>query len=205
MTILRTATVATVASILLGACTPTGAVIGGAALVGRSVVQERSTMDALNDSEILLSIDNRLLNESGELFRDVSVTVTEGRVVLTGSVPTREEKIRATAIAWEVEGVSAVDDAMTVAEDSGTSSYMADAWISNQLRYELFTDLEISKVNYNVETVDKVIHLTGLARSHEELAQVIEHARSIEGVTRVVSHVLTIDDPRRVGIVATNT
>lgn len=203
MKILKAAALAAAASGVLGACTPAGVVIGTTAVVSRSVVQERSTMDALKDSEILLSIENRLGNESGELFRDVSVTVVEGRVVLTGSVPTREQKIRATEIAWQVEGVTEVDDSITVAEDSGTMAYLTDARISNRLRYELLTDLSVSKVNFNVETVDRVVHLTGLARSHAELARVIEHARSIEGVEKVVSHVLTIDDPRRVGVDAT--
>ena len=88
-------------------------------------------------------------------------------------------------------------DELTVAEDSGTKAYLQDAWISNQLRVALMTDAEISKVNYNVETVNKVVHLTGLARSRDELSKVIAHASETPGVARVVSHVLTIDDPRR--------
>jgi osmotically-inducible protein OsmY len=57
-------------------------------------------------------------------------------------------------------------------------------------------------VNYNIETIDGVVHLSGLAKSKEELDRVIRHAQGISGVKRVVSHVLTIDDPRRVTAVA---
>ncbi|MEM9138594.1 MAG: phospholipid-binding domain-containing protein, partial [Pseudomonadota bacterium] len=52
-------------------------------------------------------------------------------------------------------------------------------------------------VNYNIETVDKVVHVTGLARSGAELSRVLDRASRIPGVVKVVSHVLTIDDPRR--------
>ena len=76
-------------------------------------------------------------------------------------------------------------------------AYLEDAWISNRLRLALLTDSQVSSVNYNVETVDKVVHLTGLARSRDELCKVIDHAATTPGVVRVVSHVLTIDDPRR--------
>jgi osmotically-inducible protein OsmY len=193
---------ACLSGLALAACTPTGMVIGTSAVLVRSVVQERSTMDALGDTEIELSITNGLLNHSGELFRDVSVDVIEGRVLLTGSVPEREHKIDAVRIVWETEGVSAVEDELTVAEDSGTKAYLEDVRISNTLRFALLTDVKVSSVNYNVETVDRVVHLTGLAKSNVELDRVIRHAQGVKGVERVVSHVLTIDDPRRVRTVA---
>lgn len=154
-------------------------------------------MDSLKDTEIQLSLNNNFLNHSTELFGNVSTDVTEGRVVLTGSVPRREDKIAATKIAWGTEGVLAVTDELTVKEDSGAVSYAEDAWISNQLRFALLTDTSINSVNYNVETVDKVVHITGLAVSGAELERVLDRARSVPGVARVVSHVLTIDDPRR--------
>lgn len=187
-------------ALLVAACAP--AAIGGGAVVATSVVQERSTMDALNDNAIELSIANALLNHSRRLFGDVTVKVTEGRVVLLGSVPTREDKVTATRIAWETEGVTAVEDELAVARDSGVKTYLSDARISNTLRLKLLTDTKVASVNYNVETVDGVVYLTGLARSKAELERVVNHARQVSGVKRVVSHVLTIDDPRRTGAVA---
>ena len=86
------------AGLLAPACAPV-AIMGTTAMVGGAVVQERSTMSALSDTEIKLSILNGLMNHSGELFRDVSVDVIEGRVVLTGSVPRAEDKVTATRIA----------------------------------------------------------------------------------------------------------
>ena len=181
---------------------PTGLCICPGSVLARSVIQERTTMDALRDTEIRLSIENRLLNHSGELFRDVSVGVIEGRVLLTGSVPEREHKIDAARIVWETEGVTTVDDELTVAEDSGAQAYLTDVRISNTLRFVLLTDAKVSSVNYNIETIDRVVHLTGLAKSSEELDRVIRRAQQVAGVERVVSHVLTIDDPRRVRTVA---
>ena len=118
-------------------------------------------------------------------------------MVLTGSVPTRTDKITATDLAWQTPGVVSVTDELVVQQDSGTVAYAEDAWISNQLRVRLLTDTAISSVNYSVETVDKVVHITGLARSKGELSKVLEHAARVRGVAKVVSHVLTIDDPRR--------
>lgn len=175
----------------------TSTVIGTGAVITRTVLQERSTMSALQDTEIQLSLNNRFLNHSPELFGDVSTSVVEGRVVLTGSVPTREEKIAATQLAWSTPGVITISDELTVSEDSSAADYIEDAWISNRIRLNMLTDTRVSSVNYTIETVDKVVHLTGIARSGKELSVVIEHASAIPGVVRIVSHVLTIDDPRR--------
>ncbi len=180
----------------LASCGPV--VLGTTGVVlTRSVMQERTTRDALRDTDIALSLNNKLLGHSAGLFADVSIDVTEGRVLLTGSVPTRDDKVAATRMAWATGGVNSVEDDLTVQEDSGTVAYLEDAWISNRLRVALLGDAQISSVNYNVETVDKTVHLSGLARSRGELGKVIAHASAVPGVTRVVSHVLTIDDPRR--------
>ena len=112
------------------------------------------------------------------------------------------EGVDAARIAWETDGVTAVDDEITVAEDSSTKAYLTDVRISNTLRFALLTDGKVSSVNYNVETINRVVHLTGIARSSEELDRVIRRAQAVKGVERVVSHVLTIDDPRRVRTVA---
>lgn len=184
------------AMVMLASC-GAGLAVGTGAVVTRTVLEERSTMAALQDTEIQLSLNNRFLNHSTELFDDISTSVVEGRVVLKGSVPQRAQKIEATRLAWETPGVASVTDELTVKEDSGAVAYVEDAWISNQLRLGLLTDTNVSSVNYTVETVDKVIHLTGIARSRKELGLVIDRAAGIPGVERVISHVLTIDDPRR--------
>ena len=187
----------------LGACAPV-AIVGGGAIAARTVSSERSTMDALNDKEIEFAISNDLGRHSGELYRDVAVDVTEGRVVLIGSVPRQEDKVTATQIAWSTEGVTSVQDELIVAKDSSAKTYFSDVKISNTLRLELLTDTSIRSANYNVETLDGVVHLTGLARSRAELDRVIDHAKGVKGVKRVVSHVRTIDDPRRVRVVGTS-
>jgi len=183
------------AGLMTSACVATA--IGVGTEVTRTVLQERSTLDALEDTEIQLGLNNRFLNHSTELFGDVSTDVHEGRVVLTGSVPSREDKITATRLTWETPGVTQVNDELTIQGDSGALAYVEDAWISNQLRVGLLADGNVSSVNYSVETVDKVVHITGLARSNVELRRVIERASLVPGVAKVVSHVLTIDDPRR--------
>lgn len=182
----------------LGGCTAVGVGVGALATAGVSVAQERSTKQALTDAEIVLSVNNRLLEEGYELFGDVTTEVVEGRVLLAGSVPTPEDRIRAATAVWETPGVIELINEITIEEDAGTLAYAEDVWISTQLRAKLLGDLDVNAVNYNIETVGQVVHLIGVARSEDELERVVNHARNIDGVKKVVSHVLTKYDDRRV-------
>jgi osmotically-inducible protein OsmY len=175
----------------------TAAFVGAAAVTGHSVLEERSTRDAMSDGEIRLSLNNKLLSHSSRLFSNVSTEVVEGRVLLTGSVPRREDRIDAGRLAWEVEGVREVVNEIEVGEDVTASAFLEDVWISSQLRARLIADRGINSVNYDIETVNRTVHLIGLAQSRAELAAVVALARKVPGVKKVVSHVLTIDDPQR--------
>lgn len=178
----------------LSGCAP--AVILGAG-VGAGVAQERSTRAQMTDLEIGLSIQNALANESGALFQAVDLEVVEGRVLMTGSVPRPEDRIRAVEIAWATPSVIEVINEMQVAGSGGIAGYANDAWISTQVRSRLVGTAGVNPLNFNVDTVGGVVHLIGLARSEQELQRAARAAARVPGVRQVVSHVLLIDDPRR--------
>ena len=76
-------------------CTGTGFAVGAAAVTGHSVLEERTTRNALTDVEIRLALNNAYLTHSGRLFTNVSTEVVEGRVLLTGAVPERQDRAKA--------------------------------------------------------------------------------------------------------------
>jgi osmotically-inducible protein OsmY len=181
---------------LTAGCVPAVLVAAGGA-TAVAVSQERTVRDRLSDNEIGLSINNDLLNESGTLFRRVGVDVQEGRVVLTGGVADAAQSVRAAEIAWATPGVVAVSNEIMTDQAASSRRYAQDVWISTQVRARLLSDDRIASTNYSVETHDGVVHLTGLARSPEELERATRQAALVSGVREVVSHVLAIDDPRR--------
>lgn len=195
---LRPLGVAVTLCILSSGCTAVGLGVGALATTGVSVAQERSTRQALTDTEIRVTINNKLLNEDYGLFGDITTEVVEGRVLLAGSVPEAEDRLRAAQLVWETDDVVELINEVTIERDAGAVSYAQDVWISTQLRGRLLGDVEVDSINFNIETVDQTIHLIGVARHQEELERVVNHARNIDGVKQVVSHVLTKHDDRRV-------
>ena len=73
--------------------------------------------------------------------------------------------------------------------------FALDTWVSTQLRTKLLLDRDIRALNYNVETVNGVIYLIGIAQNELELERVTNHARTIENVEKVISHVRVVGAP----------
>ena len=182
-------------SLSLSACAEL--LIGAAATTGVAIAEERSVGDAVDDLTIRAELNHLFFRDDVELFRDVSFSVVEGRVLLKGTVPTPENRIHALRLAWRAAGVREVINEIQVADDSGILDYARDTWISAQLKAKLLVDGDVLSINYGVETVNGTVYLLGIAQDEAELARVTEHARDIEDVKRVVSHVVMKDDRRR--------
>ena len=166
--------------------------------VGLSLnTQERSFSNAVDDFNTQTELNARLIGESPSLFANVNTTVIEGRVHLSGTVPTSEERLTATRLAWATPNVREVVNDIEVTDEGGIGDIARDRWISAQVRGRILTDSRIRDVNYTIDTQNKVVFVLGIAQDQAELDRVLAHARSVTDVRRVVNYALLKDDPRR--------
>lgn len=179
----------------LGGCI--GAVIGAGAAVGVAAQEERGLEGAVDDVKIRAEINRLWFEHNVEMFRQVDLTINEGRVLLTGSVPNPEVRVDAVRLAWQAPGVREVLNEIQVADKSGVIDYGRDVIIANTLRSKLFVDSQIRNINYSIDTVNGVVYIMGLAQSDAELERVIAYARDTTYVKRVISHVRLKNDQRR--------
>ena len=176
------------AALAISGCEPSAMASGGAS-VGIAVAQERSIGAAVDDTIIASQIVSNFYQFDIELLRLVSAEVVEGRVLLTGNVPNPVNRVDAVRVTWQVDGVTGVLNEIQVSNQTGLKDFALDLWISTQFRTKMLLDKDIRAINYNVETVNRVIYLIGIARSELELKRITNHARTIENVQKVISHV----------------
>ncbi|MFP6688781.1 MAG: BON domain-containing protein [Alphaproteobacteria bacterium] len=172
-------------------------IIGAAATGGVAAVEERSIGNVVDDLTIRAELNQLFFEDNFDLLQSVSFSVIEGRVLLKGSVKTQEDRIRGLELAWQASGVREVINEIQVTDQGGIVNYARDTWISTQLKAKILFDRDILSINYNVETINGIIYVVGIAQDQAELDKVVDHARRIENVKQVVSHVVMKDDPRR--------
>tara|TARA_B100002052_G_C15806181_1_gene563650 strand:- start:57 stop:665 length:609 start_codon:yes stop_codon:yes gene_type:complete len=178
-----------------GGCTQ--AILTAGATTGVAISQERSLGDVIDDTAIVVSIKDKLFSLSDDVFLRVSIKSSEGRVLLTGNVAKSEHRIEASKIAWNTKGVKEVYNEINVRDRSNIKNYFKDILISNELRFRLLKEKDISALNFSIETVNQVVYIMGIAGNNEELSLVIDQARNIRGVEKVLSYVILKNDKRR--------
>jgi osmotically-inducible protein OsmY len=168
------------------------AIVGGLAAAGGAgyaANQERGAGGAIDDMAIKTNIQNAWLQVNPLMQRDFTITVYEGRTLLTGMSPNPELKAQAAQVASQIPGVRGIYNEIEVAPTEGAWASVKDTWISSQIRSNLVFASQVRSVNYTIETVNGSVYLIGSARSQAELDRVTEAARNVPNVKRVVSYV----------------
>jgi len=171
-------------------CSPVSLALGAGAVVGSAAMQEGGIEVAAEDTAIKVSIIDSWVREDFDIFRNLDLTVKEGRVLITGSVQSPDMRVEAVRLVWKAKGVKQVlNEIMVDEEPMGIISMVSDKVISGSLKTRIMFDKEINSLNYSVDTNKGNIYLMGVARSQEELDKVIDYARKTKNVQNVVNYV----------------
>ena len=151
--------------------------------------EERSFNNFVEDTIIVAQLKNAYFSNNEKIFFNVSVEVTEGRVLLTGSVEQIDERIEATKLAWSIEGVNEVINEIQISNDEGILDYADDLIMKTKINAKLLLNKDILNLNYSVEVVNGIVYLIGIAQSQEELNSVINISENTYGVQNVINYV----------------
>lgn len=167
-----------------------------------AVVDERSMGEIVDDGVIRTQILHKFFQQDmNDMFANVEVDVTEGRVLLTGEVDHEETMVEAVRMTWEIRGVREVINEIHPTDSHYTfAQRSSDAWITTQAKSKLLAEKYVRSVNYSVETVNGVIYLMGIAQSEEELKRATNVVSRVRGVKRVASYVRLKESVYRKGL-----
>ena len=179
----------------LTACSPVGTAIGAAAFTADLATQERGLYQGLDDHRMWIAINGRFVAADLEMARNVHLQVQEGRVLLSGVVPTQEQRLKAVKAAWEEPGVREVINHIEVEKARDLGQIAQDEYLARRVWAKLFVDREIRANNYSVECIDNVVYLIGVGQDKVEIQRVIDHARDVAYVRDVKNYVRPKTDP----------
>ena len=163
--------------------------VGG---ISKSVLvskEERSVGTFIDDSLIAARLKNSYFNQNEKIFFNVDVEVNEGRILLTGTVETSDIRIEATKIAWGIDDVVTVINEIQISDNDNILDYADDLVITTKINAKLLLNREINNLNYNIDTVNKIVYVIGIAQNKNELVTVLEIINSVYGVQEVINYV----------------
>ena len=162
----------------------------GAAVKVVTINQEdRSIGEFVDDTIIKTIIKNAYFDQNENLFFNIDVEVSQARVLLTGTVENIDLKIEATRIAWGASGVETVINEIQISNSDNILNYADDLVISTKVKGKLILQENVNSLNYNIETVNKLVYIIGIAESESEKNLVIDIAQDVYGVEEVIDYI----------------
>ena len=171
--------------------------VGSEGVLGTGVsiyLDPRSLGTQIDDSIMQKSLLIRIAKTDKKYILDVSPKVVDGHIFLTGVVEKVDEKILMTKLAWKIEGARSVKNNIEVKDKFSLKNYSQDVLISSQMKVALFANKKISMSNYQVNTVNQVIFIFGIAANEAERREVMNEASLIKDVKSVDATIFLVDD-----------
>lgn len=169
----------------LSACVPL--LMGGAFAGGTLVATDRRTSGAqLEDEGIELRAASRIRGQMSESVR-VVVTSYNRQALLTGQVPTEQEKQLAEQIVSRVENVGTVINELSVAGTASLSQRSSDTLVTGRVKALLLDARDLQSNAFKVVTEGGTTYLMGRVtqREADRATAVVRGASGVQKVVRI--------------------
>lgn len=176
-------TAAVVLSGTLAACVPL--VVGGAVAGGSLLAIDRRTSGAqLEDEGIELRATSRVRGTFGDRVH-VNLTSYNRQVLLTGEVPTAQDKQQLGQLLLGVDNVSSVVNELAVMSPSSLSQRSNDAFVTGRIKAMLLDARDLQSNAFKVVTERSTVYLMGRV-TQREADRATSVVRATPGVLKVI-------------------
>lgn len=149
---------------------------------------ERNFARSLNDVNAGRAIKARMRRAYDFTLKGVDVEVAEGVVLLSGNVPSKEDRIEAARIAWSAPRIDQVGNEIMLQGKQGFVRNAKDGLLEKSVRTRLIADKSVKARNFNIETHDGIVYMMGVARTQAELGRAAQIAAQTRGAVEVISY-----------------
>ena len=157
-------------------------------------IDPRTLGTQIDDSIMQKSLSIRIAQVNSKYIISVSTKVIDGHIFLKGTVDTVDEKILMTKLAWKIEGVRSVKNNLKVKDKFSLKNEAKDLLITSQIKVALLANKKVKSVNYQINTVNQIIYIFGIAQNEEERREVINEAKQILDVKNVDATIFLLND-----------
>jgi len=193
--VVRAALVAGALSALAG-CAPL--VVGGAMVGGSMVAIDRRTSGAqLEDQSIEIKAASRVRELA--TLGNVSVTSYNRMILISGEVPTEDDRAKVEDALVRLENVRSVVNELAVAPNASFGTKSSDSILSAKVKASLVDAKDLQANAFKVVSERGVVYLMGRV-TEREATRAANVARSVPGVQKVVRVFEVISEDELAGI-----
>jgi hyperosmotically inducible periplasmic protein len=140
----------------------------------------------IDDSVVTARVKSALLADDDAKSFEIKVETRRGQVQLSGFVDTQARIDKAIALARSVEGVTGVENGMSVKNGKATvGNAVDDGIVTAKVKSALLADADVKSFDIAVATRKGEVQLSGYVDSQAQVNRAIDIARGVEGAQSV--------------------
>lgn len=155
----------------------------------------KSIAEVASDTAITTKIKAKLALEA-DIPLNISVSTTDGDVVISGTVDTGLQANKIIDIASSVEGVKDINDAQLHVTSS--ENFFSDAAVTTKAKFKIIELAEQDQIgnntNLHVETTNGDVHVFGAVTKKDDVTTIKNALSKIEGVKSVKVNINVVKD-----------
>ena len=165
-------------------------IIGGVgAIAFSSSAQEKGLGTSITDKVIYVKLRNAIYDWNPSIAENISLSVDNGSVLVTGKLKNIDTKVKMTKIIWGINGVNEVNNKVQISETNNLKNIAKDLASLGEIKAKLMGSTKINSLNFSVDVVNNIAYISGIASSEEEISivkQIAQEAKFIEEVQNFV-------------------
>jgi osmotically-inducible protein OsmY len=178
-------------------------VLGGAFVGGMMASDRRTSGSQVEDEGIELRASSRIRDNLGERVH-VNVTSYNRQVLLTGEVPSAQDKQLVEQVVARVENVRSIVNELEVLGNSTLTQRTSDSLVTGKVKASLLDAKDLFANAFKVVTERGTVYLMGRV-TQREATRATDIARGTGGVQKVVRllEIISEDELKTMGVVST--
>ena len=162
---------------------------GVGAIAFTSSAQEKGLGTSINDKVIYVKLRNAIYDWNPSVSENLSFSVDNGSILVTGKLKNIDTKVQLTKIIWEVNGVKEVNNKVQISETNNFKNVAKDLASLGEIKARLMASKKLNSLNFSIDVVNSIAYISGVASSEEEISivtQIAQEARFIKEVQNFV-------------------
>ena len=172
-------------------------ILGGVgAIAFSSSAQEKGLGTSLNDKVIYVKLRNAIYDWNPSVSEDLSLSVDNGSILVTGKVKNIDTKVQLTKIIWDINGVKEVNNKVQISETNNFKNIAKDLAALGEIKARLMGSTKLNSLNFSIDVVNGIAYISGVASSEEEVSIVTQIAQKARFIREVQNFVKVNKDNR---------
>ena len=156
---------------------------------GNAAISAKGVEETLNDTIIFTKIKAKLLSLKIKNLTDISVHVSQGRVLLIGITRNSEDRFKIVKNIWEINGVNEIYNEIIINNRYSLKERSTDLLVTTKVNTYLLFKSNIFSNNYSVKVFKGDLYIIGIAGSLEEKSTIENYLLNIEDVNKVINFI----------------